>query len=70
MANRDLRRNIILELKLQVATSKLIRLRNEVQTFLLTFVLPQVSEEDKKAAAERLEEVNNELENSAPNLHS
>lgn len=66
----ELRRNVILELKLQVAKSKLIRLRFEVESFLGTFNHSEADPERVKEAAARLEEINNELQNTAPNLHA
>lgn len=65
----ELRRNVILELRIQVAKSKLIRLRHEVESFLQVYQHPDAKPEQVKDAAARLEEVNNELANIAPSLH-
>lgn len=65
----DLRRNVILELKLQVQRAKFIKLSVEVERFLAHYENKAVSAEDVCAAANRLKEIVNELQNSAPNLH-
>jgi hypothetical protein len=65
----ELRRNVILELRLQVSKSKLIRLRVEVERFLSTYANKGISAEDVTKAAKDLEDVNNELQNIAPSLH-
>ena len=69
MSDYSFRRNVILELRLQVAKSKLIRLRHEVETFLAIYENKGNSAEDVATAAHYLEEANNELQNTAPNLH-
>jgi hypothetical protein len=65
----DNRRNVILELRLQVAKAKLEKLHRSVDKFLETCAAENVSSEDVTDAVKRLREINEELQNTAPNLH-
>ena len=65
----EIRRNLQLELKLQVQKAKLTKLTVEVERFLGDFRNTQIKSEDLKTSAERLEEICNELQNMASNLH-
>jgi hypothetical protein len=69
----DLRRNVILELRLQVCRSKYIRLKNETEQLcdMLIHGIEGVELHERfMEQAKRAQEVLNELENTAPNLHS
>ena len=67
--SHEIRRNVILELRLQVQKSKLTKLIVEVETFLQVFASPQKDVNDVRLAADRLVEICNELQNTTPNLH-
>lgn len=67
---QDLRRSLITDVRLQVARTKLILMRHHANQ-LITVIKAKEKDipADVKEFVERFEEVMNELENTASNLH-